>query len=106
MTTRPPSPAFVRETALQKVRLAEDGWNSRDPVKVAQAYSLDSLWRNRAEFIEGREAIVAFLARKWAKEARLPAYQGTLGVWREPHRCPLCLRVARRFAQLVSLVRK
>ena len=68
MTTRPPLPPFIRETALQKVRLAEDGWNSRDPVKVAQAYSLDSRWRNRAEFIEGREAIVAFLARKWAKE--------------------------------------
>jgi hypothetical protein len=61
-------PPFTRETAIQKVRLAEDGWNSRDPEKVSLAYSPDSRWRNRAEFISGRQEIVAFLKRKWAKE--------------------------------------
>jgi nuclear transport factor 2 (NTF2) superfamily protein len=66
--TRPPLPPFTRETSIQKVRLAEDGWNSRDPTKVALAYSIDSRWRNRAEFISGRGAIEAFLTRKWAKE--------------------------------------
>jgi nuclear transport factor 2 (NTF2) superfamily protein len=68
MSTRPPLPPFTRESAILKVRLAEDGWNSRDPEKVAAAYSLDSRWRNRAEFINGREQIVQFLKRKWAKE--------------------------------------
>ncbi|MGW7086968.1 nuclear transport factor 2 family protein [Streptomyces sp. NPDC054871] len=68
MTTRPPVPPFTRETATEKVRLAEDGWNSRDPEKVALAYSEDSRWRNRAEFVTGRDAIVAFLSRKWARE--------------------------------------
>jgi nuclear transport factor 2 (NTF2) superfamily protein len=68
MSTRPPVPPFNRETASQKVRLAEDGWNSRDPEKVALAYTPDSRWRNRVEFIAGRPAIIAFLTRKWAKE--------------------------------------
>lgn len=66
--TRPPLPPFTRETAIQKVRLAEDAWNSRDPEKVSLAYTRDSRWRNRAEFINGRQEIVAFLTRKWAKE--------------------------------------
>ncbi|TCK31005.1 hypothetical protein EV667_1110 [Ancylobacter aquaticus] len=66
--SRPPLPPFTRETAMEKVRLAEDGWNSRDPAKVALAYTPDSAWRNRAEFVNGREAIVAFLTRKWARE--------------------------------------
>lgn len=61
-------PPFTHDTAVAKVRLAEDGWNSRDPRKVSLAYSPDSQWRNRAEFVTGREAIVAFLTRKWAKE--------------------------------------
>jgi uncharacterized protein len=65
---RPPFPPFIRETAIQKVRMAEDGWNSRDPARVSLAYSADSIWRNRAEFFEGRAAIVAFLTRKWARE--------------------------------------
>jgi nuclear transport factor 2 (NTF2) superfamily protein len=65
---RPPLPPFTRESALQKVRMAEDGWNSRTPGKVALAYSIDSWWRNRAEFIQGRTAIVEFLTRKWRKE--------------------------------------
>jgi len=68
MTTRPPLPPFTRETAIQKVRLAEDGWNTRDAEKVALAYSLDSRWRNRSEFVNGRQDIIAFLARKWVKE--------------------------------------
>ncbi len=66
--TRPPLPPFTEETAIQKVRAAEDGWNSRDPQKVALAYTLDSRWRNRAEFPHGRAQIVEFLTRKWAKE--------------------------------------
>ena len=65
---RPPLPPFTRETAIQKVRAAEDGWNNRDPGKVALAYTIDSRWRNRAEFPEGREQITEFLKRKWATE--------------------------------------
>lgn len=65
---RPPLPPFSIETAIEKVRLAEDGWNGRNPEKVALAYTLDSQWRNRAEFVNGREAIVAFLSRKWQRE--------------------------------------
>lgn len=65
---RPPLPPFTAESAAQKVRLAEDGWNSRNPEKVALGYTEDSKWRNRAEFVAGRSDILAFLARKWAKE--------------------------------------
>ena len=65
---RPPIPPFTKETAVQKVRMAEDGWNSRDPDKVSLAYTTDSIWRNRAEFINGRAEIAAFLHRKWARE--------------------------------------
>ena len=68
LTTRPPLPPFSLETAIQKARLAEDGWNSRNPEKVALGYSVDSVWRNRSEFMIGREAIVQFLTRKWARE--------------------------------------
>src|SRR5258708_1713455 len=66
--SRPPLPPFTAETAAQKARLAEDGWNSRDPAKVALAYTPDSVWRNRAEFLQGRAAIEAFLTRKWVRE--------------------------------------
>ena len=66
--TRPPLPPFTRENAITKVRAAEDAWNTRDPQRISLGYSEDSSWRNRAEFIEGRAAIVAFLTRKWAKE--------------------------------------
>lgn len=66
--SRPPFPPFTEESARQKVRMAEDAWNSRDPVRVSQAYTADSTWRNRAEFFVGREAIVEFLTRKWGKE--------------------------------------
>jgi len=65
---RPPLPPFTRESAIQKVRMAEDGWNTRDPERVALAYTVDSRWRNRAEFVNGRQEIIAFLKRKWAKE--------------------------------------
>ncbi|MBX9964538.1 MAG: nuclear transport factor 2 family protein [Burkholderiales bacterium] len=65
---RPPLPPFTRETATQKVRMAEDAWNTRDPQRVAGAYTVDSRWRNRAEFPVGREEIVQFLTRKWNKE--------------------------------------
>ena len=66
--SRPPLPPFTRETAAQKARMAEDAWNSRDPERVALAYTEDSRWRNRSEFLEGHAAIVAFLTRKWQKE--------------------------------------
>jgi uncharacterized protein len=66
--SRPPLPPFTKETAAQKARMAEDAWNSRDPERVALAYTEDSRWRNRSEFFQGREAIKAFLTRKWAKE--------------------------------------
>jgi len=68
MESRPPLPPFTRDDAVAKVRAAEDGWNTRDPERVASAYTPDSRWRNRSEFIEGRPEIIAFLTRKWAKE--------------------------------------
>jgi nuclear transport factor 2 (NTF2) superfamily protein len=68
MTDRPPIPPFTAETAAEKTRLAEDGWNSRDPERVALAYTQDSYWRNRAEFLTGRDQIIDFLHRKWARE--------------------------------------
>ena len=66
--SRPPLPPFTAETAAQKVRMAEDAWNTRDPARVATAYTTDSRWRNRAEFLHGRAAIEAFLTRKWQRE--------------------------------------
>lgn len=68
MASRPPLPPFTRETAIQKVRLAEDAWNSRDPEKVALAYTANSRWRNRSEFLNGRQEIIGFLTRKWKSE--------------------------------------
>ena len=68
MDTRPPVPPFTRESAIQKVRGAEDAWNSRDPDRVAGVYTEDTVWRNRAEFPVGREAVRGFLQRKWARE--------------------------------------
>ena len=68
ISTRPPLPPFTAETAARKARMAEDAWNSRDPARVALAYSPDSRWRKRAEFVQGRPAIEQFLARKWARE--------------------------------------
>ncbi len=68
MEQKPPFPPFTEETAKQKIQAAEDAWNSKDPVKVSKAYTLDTEWRNRSEFINGREAVVDFLTRKWNKE--------------------------------------
>ena len=68
MEPRPPLPPFLLETAIQKVRLAEDGWNTRNPSRVVLAYTPDTQWRNRAEFLVGREAAQTFLERKWARE--------------------------------------
>jgi nuclear transport factor 2 (NTF2) superfamily protein len=68
MTDRPPLPPLTRESAIRKVRAAEDAWNTRNPERVSLAYTQDSVWRNRAEFFRGREAIVAFLTRKWQRE--------------------------------------
>ena len=68
MTPRPPLPPFTEETASLKVQAAEDAWNSRDPVRVSLAYTEDTEWRNRAEFLNGREQVVEFLKRKWARE--------------------------------------
>ncbi|MGF1604735.1 MAG: DUF1348 family protein [Rhodothalassiaceae bacterium] len=76
--TRPPLPPFDDASAAQKTRLAEDGWNSRNPEAVAQAYAIDCRWRNRAEFITGRDQIIAFLTRKWAREL---AYRLIKEVW-------------------------
>ena len=68
METKPPLPPFTEETAIQKVRMAEDAWNSRDPARVVQVYTPDTIWRNRAEFPVGRDQVLEFLARKWARE--------------------------------------
>ena len=88
--TRPPLPPFTAETAGQKARLAEDAWNSRDPARVALAYTPDSSWRNRAEFLTGRAAIEAFLTAKWARELE---YRLIKEVWTFAHN-----RIAVRFA--------
>ena len=97
---RPPLPPFTAETAAQKARLAEDAWNTRDPAKVALAYSVDSIWRNRAEFIRGREAIEAFLIRKWIRELE---YRLIKEVWAfRDNRIAVRFAMARRFRQLVS----
>jgi uncharacterized protein len=68
MTDRPPLPPFTHETAVRKLRMAEDAWNSHDPQRVALAYTVDSSWRNRSEFLVGRDQIVAFLTKKWSQE--------------------------------------
>ena len=77
---RPPLPPFNLNTAVEKVRKAEDAWNTRDPECVALAYSLDSIWRNRTEFFQGREAITAFLRRKWTKEIDYRTHQGAVDI--------------------------
>ncbi len=91
---RPPLPPFTRETAIQKVRAAEDGWNTRDPQRVSLAYTRDSKWRNRADFVTGREAIVGLLTRKWARELDYRPDQGAVGLRRQPYRRALRLRMA------------
>lgn len=90
MMSRPPLPPFTHETAWQKVRAAEDGWNSRDPARVALAYTENSQWRNRCEFLQGRDAIVAFLSAKWLREQE---YRLIKGLWAHAGN-----RIAVRFA--------
>jgi uncharacterized protein len=91
--SRPPLPPFTRETAILKVRLIEDAWNTRQPEKMALAYTVDSRWRNRSEFLNGREEIVAFLRRKWARELdyrlikELWAYEGNRLAVRFAYEC-------------------
>lgn len=89
-TARPPLPPFTAQTAAQKARLAEDAWNSRDPERVSLAYTPDSRWRNRAELLTGRPAIVEFLTRKWARELE---YRLIKEVWAFHE-----IRIAVRFA--------
>jgi len=84
---RPPFPPFTRDSAMQKVRLAEDAWNTRDPATVALAYAIDSRWRNRSEFVNGRNEIIAFLSRKWAKELD---YRLIKELWRSPGTTSRC----------------
>ena len=87
---RPPLPPFTAETAAQKVRMAEDAWNTRDPARVALAYTPDSRWRNRVEFLQGRAEIEAFLTRKWSRELdyrlikELWAFRGTVSPCASP----------------------
>jgi nuclear transport factor 2 (NTF2) superfamily protein len=83
---RPPLPPFTEETARQKVQMAEDAWNSRDPARVSLAYTPDTEWRNRAEFLRGRAEVVEFLTRKWAKEHELSPQENALGLHQPPHR--------------------
>jgi nuclear transport factor 2 (NTF2) superfamily protein len=90
MESKPPFPPFTRDTAQQKVRLAEDAWNTRDPARVALAYSVDTRWRNRAEFLDGRDEVEAFLRRKWARELD---YRLIKELWAHD-----CARIAVRFA--------
>ncbi|PWR25723.1 DUF1348 family protein [Zavarzinia aquatilis] len=90
MSDRPPLPPFTAETAALKARMAEDAWNSRDPARVSLAYTPDSVWRNRAEFVTGRPAIVEFLQRKWTRELD---YRLIKEVW-----CHAGDRIAVRFA--------
>ncbi|MCX7900191.1 MAG: nuclear transport factor 2 family protein [Methylocystis sp.] len=93
--SRPPLPPFTPETATQKVRMAEDAWNMRDPERVSLAYSEDSEWRNRAEFLKGRAEIVAFLARKWRRERD---YRLIKEIWAHDNN-----RIAVRFASINDL---
>ena len=106
MTTRPPVPPFTLESAIQKVRLAEDSWNSRDPERVSQGYAVDSRWRNRSEFVTGRQDIVAFLARKWVEGTRLPLIKELWAFTGNRIAVRFALRMARRLWELVSVVRQ
>ncbi len=102
---RPPLPPFTRETAIQKVRLAEDAWNTRDPQRVALAYTADSRWRNRSEFPVGRGEIEAFLERKWKREHEYRLVKELWASRRQPDRRALRLRVARRLQPVVPFLR-
>ncbi|MGY4482423.1 nuclear transport factor 2 (NTF2) superfamily protein [Bradyrhizobium sp. LM3.2] len=104
--SRPPLPPFTRETAAQKARMAEDAWNSRDPVRVSLAYTEDSRWRNRSDVFQGREAIVAFLTRKWEKEQEYRLIKDLWGFDGNRIRGALPVRMARRERPMVSLLRQ
>ena len=106
MTDRPPLPPFTEETARTKVQAAEDAWNTRDPDRVVLAYTADTVWRNRSEFLVGRDEVHAFLVAQVGARARLRAAQGPVGVHRRPHRRPLPVRVARRRRAVVALLRE
>ena len=88
---RPPFPPFDAQSAARKVRLAEDAWNSRDPGRVAPAYTPDSIWRNRAEFLKGHDAIIAFLRRKWSVEKDYRLVKELWAYRRDPYRRPVRL---------------
>jgi nuclear transport factor 2 (NTF2) superfamily protein len=98
-TSRPPLPPFDESAALTKVQAGEDAWNTRDPQRVAAAYTLDSRWRNRSTFLTGREQIVAFLTDKWAREHDYALRKSLL---RHPDRGALPVRVARRRRPVVA----
>ena len=104
--SRPPLPPFNQETAAQKARMAEDAWNTRDPARVALAYSENSRWRNRAEFFQGRPAIEAFLTRKWNRELDYRLIKELWAFHEQPHCRSLRLRMARRFGKLVPQLRQ
>ena len=101
--TRPPLPPFDAASAAAKVQAAEDAWNTRDPEKVAAAYSEDSVWRNRDQFVTGRAEIAAFLARQVGPRAGLRAAQGPLGIRGQPHRGAVPVREPRRRRPVVAL---
>lgn len=104
--SRPPLPPFTRETAAQKARMAEDAWNSRDPERVALAYTEDSRWRNRSEFFQGRAAIVAFLTRKWARELDYRLVKDLWAFDQNAYCRALSIRVARRCRAMAPLLRQ
>ena len=97
---RPPLPPSIPETAIARIRGAEDGWNSRDPVRVSLAYSEDSRWRNRSEFLTGRPAIVAFLAAKWARELEYRLIKELWACWAAQGEPSLACRLALQAAAL------
>ncbi|WP_319381278.1 DUF1348 family protein [Thiomicrorhabdus sp.] len=94
MEIKMPVPPFEMASAQQKVRMAEDAWNSRDPERVALVYTEDTQWRNRTEFPRGREAVKEFLTRKWHKEKEYRPDQRVMGISSESHGGEVCLRVA------------
>ena len=106
LETRPPLPPFTRETAIQKVRMAEDAWNMRDPERVSLGYAEQSRWRNRSEFPIGRKEIVEFLKRKWAKELDYRLIKELWAFTGNRHRRSLRLRMARRQRSVVSFLRQ
>ncbi len=106
MEQRPPLPPFMVGSAKQKVQLAEDAWNSKDPLWVSMAYTLDTFWRNRSQFIYGREKVQEFLKGKWEKELDYILKKRIMELYRQPGCCSLRVRVARCSRPLLTLVRK